>query len=89
MHTKLRCVLLAFLERGHRPEPLVKALEAAREDMSKSEWDAYKQGVQDGVALAESYAEISEHDGWSRTDPRIDWEPVRKVLAAYIEVILR
>lgn len=57
--------------------------------MSKSEWDAYKQGVQDGVALAESYAEISEHDGWSRTDPRIDWEPVRKVLAAYIEVILR
>lgn len=45
--------------------------------------------VQDGVALAESLAEVSEHDGWHRTDPFIDWSGVRKALTAYVEVILR
>lgn len=88
MKIALDRLLLAFLERGHRPGPLVDALEAAREKMSPETWGAYRAGVRAGVELAQSYAEVSEHDGWSRTDPRIDWEPVRKALAAYIDVVL-
>lgn len=84
---QLRSILLAFLE--NRQPSLLRALEATWVDMSSDARKAYKQGVQDGVALAESLAEVSEHDGWHRTDPFIDWSGVRKALTAYVEVILR
>lgn len=79
-------VLLAFMENRR---DLVAIKNAAIDGMSKEALDAYKQGVRDGLVLAESGAEVSEHDGWTRCDPFIDWGPVRRSVTAYLEVILR
>ena len=46
--------------------------------------DAYERGMRDGVALAETHAEVSERDAWTRVAPYIDWSYVRKKLEEVI-----
>jgi predicted RNA-binding Zn ribbon-like protein len=41
-----------------------------------------RKATQDGYDFAENKAEISEHDGWHRTDPRIEWPDYSEQVAA-------
>ena len=38
--------------------------------------------MREGFELAVEYAEVSEHDGWHRVDPFVDWGVARKALDA-------
>jgi hypothetical protein len=40
-----------------------------------------------GYAFAYDQAEVSEHDGWHRTDPRIEWPSDEKLTAARLRSI--
>ncbi len=71
---------LAFLE--SRDEKLV-AKDAEIERLTVG----IEKAMRDGFELAVDNAEISEHDGWHRTDPRNDWDYARKQLDERIATI--
>ena len=36
--------------------------------------EARAEGIREGVELAKEHAEVSEHDGWHKHNPIIDWQ---------------
>jgi len=48
---------------------------------------SYESGMRAGFEVAVENAEVSEHDGWQRTAPFVEWGPARKALEARVAAV--
>lgn len=64
-------------ERGLESNPRVFELMRAAEE----------RGLRRGFQIAEEHADVSEHNGWHRTDPHVEWDGARRKLAEAVTAL--